>query len=274
MEDHEFNQLIIIKTTPLLKKSTYSIMYHNQKSIFRYFRSNDDSYSRGVLSEESYLRGKKRSLISLQMCFMGWLYELLSIGSILITPFLHTHGIPNLHFIDAIIMFLVIPFLHLMNDEDTKGIIFEENWYQGIRHMLGIYHEKEPPCGKSGLPSVADPKNKSSPSHNESLKHLIHTTSAHNRVLIRRCHSASSALSSHTLAANERTSFLQRRYSLRHKITEQQQFSFQDPITICLITSIKATTTDTATRMSQSNYSPKRSGKGSMASLDTIHLDR
>ena len=26
-----------------------------------------------------------------------------------------------------------------MNDEETKGIIAEENWYQGFRHMLGIH---------------------------------------------------------------------------------------------------------------------------------------
>ena len=89
---------------------------------------------------------------------MGWMYELLSIGSALIAPFLHKHGIPNIHFIDTIIMFLVIPFLHLMNDENTKGIISEENWYQGIRHMLGIYNEKVPQRGIRGPPSVADPK--------------------------------------------------------------------------------------------------------------------
>ena len=31
-----------------------------------------------------------------------------------------------------------------MNDEETKGIIAEENWYQGIRHMLGIYKRVTP----------------------------------------------------------------------------------------------------------------------------------
>jgi hypothetical protein len=104
-------------------------MYLNKKSFFRFVRSNDDSYSRGVLSEESYLRDKKRSLISLQICFMGWLFELFSIGSALITPFLHKHGIPNLHFPDAIIMFLVIPFLHLMNDKMNIGnSLFLKKW--------------------------------------------------------------------------------------------------------------------------------------------------
>ena len=28
-----------------------------------------------------------------------------------------------------------------MNDEETKGIIAEENWYQGIKHMLGLYKD-------------------------------------------------------------------------------------------------------------------------------------
>jgi hypothetical protein len=209
------------------------------------------------------------------MCFMGWIYELLSTGSAIITPFLIKHGVPNLHFIDAIIMFLVIPFLHLMNDEDTKVIIFEENWYQGIKHMLGIYNAKLPQRGERGSPSVADPANKSSPSHNESLKHGIHTTSSQNRFLNRRCNSASSLLPSQTLEATERHALLQRRYSLRYNIKEQREISIQDPITVYLISSIKTPILDpTAITMSQSNYSHERFGKGSMTSLDTIHLDR
>ena len=36
-------------------------------------------------------------------------------------------------------MDVIIPIVYLMNDEETKGIIAEEGWYQGIRHMMGIY---------------------------------------------------------------------------------------------------------------------------------------
>ena len=72
------------------------------------------------------------------MCFMAWMYELIATISILLRPFLRKHGISTLHYLDAIIMFVVIPFVHLMNDEDTKHIILVENWYQGLRHMLGI----------------------------------------------------------------------------------------------------------------------------------------
>ena len=72
------------------------------------------------------------------MCFLSWLYESLGIISAFLTPFLHNLGFHNLHYPDVILMFVVIPFLHLMNDEDTKTIIAHTNWYQGVRHTLGI----------------------------------------------------------------------------------------------------------------------------------------
>ena len=41
-------------------------------------------------------------------------------------------------------MNMIIPFVYLMNDEETKGIISEENWIQGLRHMLGVYNQSKP----------------------------------------------------------------------------------------------------------------------------------
>ena len=70
---------------------------------------------------------------------MSWLYEFFAILSAALTPMLHEYGIPNLHLIDAIIMSIVIPLTHLLNDEDTKQVILEENWYQGLRHLLGLH---------------------------------------------------------------------------------------------------------------------------------------
>ena len=204
---------------------------------------------------------------------MGWLYEILSIIFAILSPFLLKHGIPNGFFMDAIIMFLVIPLIHLMNDEDTKGIIYEESWYQGIRHMLGIYNQNVIESVIRGPPPVADPNTKSSPSHNESLKHLIHTTSPRNRFLSRRHKSSSSLVPPEMLEAIERNAPLQRRYSLGCNITDQRSISFQDPIIIYLIKSIKATTTNTTTTMLQNNYLKECSGKGSTTSMHTIYLD-
>ena len=73
------------------------------------------------------------------MCCMGWMYEFVAILSGILTPFLHKLGIHNMYYPDAIVMFVVIPFVHLMNDEDTKIIILQRNWYQGLRHMLGMH---------------------------------------------------------------------------------------------------------------------------------------
>ena len=107
-------------------------------------RSNDESFSRGAISETSYNFGKKRRLVSLKMCYMGWVYESLGVASAILTPFLHNLGFHNLHFPDVIVMFVVIPFVHLMNDEDTKAIIADQNWYQGLRHMLGVHNRVTP----------------------------------------------------------------------------------------------------------------------------------
>ena len=110
----------------------------HSKTIF-HCRSNKDSFERKVVKKPAYIRNKKRSLISLKMCCMSWMIELIAITSAILSPRLVKLGFSNLHYIDAIIMFVVIPFAHLMNDEDTKLIILQENWYQGLRHMLGVY---------------------------------------------------------------------------------------------------------------------------------------
>ena len=109
-----------------------------------YTRSNDESFARGATSKASHNRREKRRIVSLKICYMGWVYETLGIISTVLTPTLRNLGFHNLHFPDVILMFVVIPFLHLMNDEDTKTIITEQNWYQGLRHMLGIYNQVAP----------------------------------------------------------------------------------------------------------------------------------
>ena len=107
-------------------------------------RSNEDSYSRGVTSEKSFERNKKRSLVSLKMCVISWLIELMGGVFAVSLVSLHNLGFHNLHYPDCIIMTLIIPLVHLMNDEVTKGIIAEEGWYQGIRDLLGIYVQVVP----------------------------------------------------------------------------------------------------------------------------------
>ena len=39
-------------------------------------------------------------------------------------------------------MFVIIPMVHLINDAETKYIILEKGWCNGIRHLLGTYETK------------------------------------------------------------------------------------------------------------------------------------
>ena len=53
-------------------------------------------------------------------------------------------GMQHQYYIDVILMFWGIPFIHLMNDEDTKGVIVERSWYRGFRHMAGLQNQIDP----------------------------------------------------------------------------------------------------------------------------------
>ena len=69
---------------------------------------------------------------------MTWMYEMIGVAFTIITPYLNSLGVPYLYYPDAILVFVVIPFLHIMNDEDTKTVITNEGWIEGIKYILGI----------------------------------------------------------------------------------------------------------------------------------------
>ena len=61
------------------------------------------------------------------MCVFGWAYELISNTFVLIAPILtFRFGLQNTYFVDPITMFVIIPFLYLFNDDDTKAIIYDD----------------------------------------------------------------------------------------------------------------------------------------------------
>ena len=75
-----------------------------------------------------------------KMCSMTIVYEFISTLFVLMTPVLkYRYGWTNTYFTDPVCLFVIIPFLQLMNDDDTKDIIFNENWFQAIKYILGIY---------------------------------------------------------------------------------------------------------------------------------------
>ena len=77
------------------------------------------------------------------MCIISWLIEIFgSLCHVLYILLMNHVGNLGIQYIEAITMFIVIPFVHLMNDEETKGIIADEGLYAGFKYMLGI--QKEP----------------------------------------------------------------------------------------------------------------------------------
>ena len=103
------------------------------------FRENDASYARGVLKESSYETGNRRRLVSLRMCIISWLIEIFgTLCHVLFLSLKNSLGLAGIHYIEVIFMFIVIPFIYLMNDEDTKGTIANQGWYAGLKYMLGL----------------------------------------------------------------------------------------------------------------------------------------
>ena len=109
-------------------------------------RNTDDSFLKGVLTEETYEYGNARAMVSLKICFLSWLYEFIGTIVTTVSPNLVvSFGLQHwVHFIDCIMVFLFIPFFHLLNDEETKGVIVERGWFQGLRQMAGFPNQIVP----------------------------------------------------------------------------------------------------------------------------------
>ena len=100
------------------------------------FRHDDEKYSLNIINMASYNNRTKRRMISLKICFVGWMLETLHIVFAIMAPQLYDLGMPGSQYLKVIIMFLAIPLLHLMNDDDIKSKIAENGWHHGIKHIL------------------------------------------------------------------------------------------------------------------------------------------
>ena len=96
------------------------------------------------MGEDSHTKSEKRRLVSLQMTVVAWLYEFLSVLSVFLSPILKKYHINHIHFVDCLIMFVIIPTHYLINDEDTRTVIVNGGWYQGLRFILGIQRQIAP----------------------------------------------------------------------------------------------------------------------------------
>ena len=109
------------------------------------FRSNLDSYKKGIHNEKGYKSLEKRRLTSINVCFLGWLLEVFLTVLTGLWTLLQNIGLgrtvayPYAEFFISFFRAVVISFVFLLNDEETKTVITEKNWYLGVRHALGLY---------------------------------------------------------------------------------------------------------------------------------------
>ena len=83
----------------------------------------------------------------MKICSISWLIELVCLIFVLISVLAtfgqvdsNDAGHTYVSYPDCICMFTIIPLVHLLNNEETKGVIANEGWYQGLRHMLGVHN--------------------------------------------------------------------------------------------------------------------------------------
>ena len=227
----------------------------------------------GAISENNFVRDERRSLISLQMCFMSWLYELLAIVTAIMSSVLGAHiqefKIPNIHFPDVIIMFIVIPFIHLLNDEEIKGIIFEQGWIQGIKYVLGIY--TEPSLGKDSTAPRAtqNSRDRRNTPQNSFSSQIPKLTSSQRRLIHRRCQSAINKVPKDVLILQKEQMYLQRKYSLRQDVFQ----GTSEHLNIKTLSSLRRSLAARSPEKLEHEIQKNTSSQSCHSSLSTIYLD-
>ena len=68
----------------------------------------------------------------MDICFVCWLFEFIGILVTVLIPTLLALGAFNVYFIDAILMFVILPSMYLINDEGIKTLITEHGYIRGI----------------------------------------------------------------------------------------------------------------------------------------------
>ena len=126
--------------------------------------------------------------------------------------------IPNIHFPDVILIFVVIPFVHLLNGEDTKRIIFEQGWIQGIKYVLGIYKDRK--LGEDVVSSDATQRTRKyrTMPHRAFSPIIANLTTSQRRLIFRKCKSSINMVSKDGFLLAKDKIHLERRYSLRQDV--------------------------------------------------------
>ena len=150
---------------------------------------------------------------------MGWIYEILAIVAALLSAkigyTIQEFNIPNIHFPDVILMFVIIPFIHLLNDEDTKHIIFEQGWIQGIKYVLGIYKDYKSIEDVASSGTIQNSREDINTKQRTISPMIANLTTSQRRIIHRKCKSAIEMVSKDVFLLPMEKMYLERYYSLR-----------------------------------------------------------
>ena len=205
------------------------------------------------------------------MCFLGWIYELLAVAAALLSAYIgYQFNIPNIHFPDVILMFVVIPFIHLLNDEDTKNIIFEHGWVQGIKYVFGIY--KDSRLGEEVASSGATQTTRKdrNVTHRDLLPIIPNLTTSQRRLILRKCESLISLVPKNGLLLATEKINLKRYYSLRQGVYSgsfgliKNEKKSQLP---------NALAPQVSTKIDENEIQPNTSTQSSHSSLSIIYIE-
>ena len=98
---------------------------------------------KGILPKDNHHYTEKRILLSFKICCIGLFCELVGGLITMAYPLLKMLWISNIYLADAVMVFVVVPMVHLLNDGKAKEIFVEGNYYKALRHMIGYNVEKE-----------------------------------------------------------------------------------------------------------------------------------
>ena len=208
------------------------------------------------------------------MCYMGCIYEILAMVAALLSALLGSQiqefKIPNIHFPDVILIFVVIPFVHLVNGEDTKRIIFEQGWIQGIKYVLGMYKDRK--IGQHDVSSDATQrtrKDRTMP-HRAFSPIITNLTTSQRRLMYRKCKSSINIASKDMFLLPKEKMQLERRYSLRQNVVSGNSGLINDE-RVSKLPQIVAQSV--LTEITQNEIQTNISTQSSHSSLSTIYID-
>ena len=125
-------------------------------------------------------------------------------------------NIPNVHFPYAIVMSIVIPSIHLLNEEYAKEMVFQSGWCQGIRYAIGRYTTPTVPSNAAHNNRIHVARNNLNMVKTDPRDRKLPSNSALNQTTLRRCESAIELVLQHDLTKDNEILHAIRRHSLEN----------------------------------------------------------